>query len=190
MNKKVEVLKKAIELVEKKAGIEKIVALVNASYEMDELPVDEYRRYAHLLADLERMLEQEEVEAAFTEGQAVAVTGHKTVCYFVRYLPVVEWSKKSKPRCIVTFGKGGGEIQVFVEDISPVQRITEKHKDDVLVVSFNQKPLFELFKGIDGSYSWKCNISLEEHIKEELPAYYKDERAVQEMYKYLGRELC
>ncbi|MGX4990651.1 hypothetical protein [Enterobacter kobei] len=139
------------------------------------------------------MLEQEEVEAAFSEGQAVQVAGHKTVCYFVRYLPVVEWSKKSKPRCVVTFGKGGGEMNVFVEDISPIQGISTETLQgealEVVVVSFNHIQMFELFKCVDGSYSWKTNIQLPEHIKEDLPAFYFNQKALDEMLSFVEKEL-
>ncbi|WP_200925002.1 hypothetical protein [Enterobacter kobei] len=48
MNKKIEVLKTAIEEVATKPGIEVIVAMVNAVYEVTEpkpLPTGEYRRY-------------------------------------------------------------------------------------------------------------------------------------------------
>lgn len=54
----------------------------------------------------------------FTKGQAVNVPNHATVCYFVKYLPVVTFRKNAKPRAVVTFGKNGGEMTVFVNDLS------------------------------------------------------------------------
>lgn len=56
-----------------------------------------------------------------TKGQKVTVTGMKTECKFSHYLPVVTWSKKAKPRCVVLVGSGEWEMEVFVSEVSAVQ---------------------------------------------------------------------
>lgn len=61
--------------------------------------------------------------------------------------------------------------------------------DVLLVKRIGREPLFVLFECENGSYSWKQNVMLPDYVKEELPAFYPDEKSLRLMLDYVGREL-
>lgn len=82
------------------------------------------------------------------------------------------------------------ETHLFANQLNLVlDEVQVQSMDVVLVCRSYKEPLFALFHGLNGSFSWKENVCLPQAIKEELPAFYVDEESLRIMLGYVAKEL-